>query len=142
MLHFFFDDIRSKVSQLPHSYIILKIFSKCLTPREQQKLILARFNLENIISSFALKTGTVNNNLIITSMSLHPLLLGAIKLWPHVTRCKTPVRETVFFAYSINLCHCSKRLGIDTSIPAYFNEIRIYSHMEKKLFYIQYFFFV
>ena len=31
--------------------------------REQWKLILTYFNLENILSSFALETGTMNNNL-------------------------------------------------------------------------------
>ena len=63
MLHFFIADIGSKVSQLPPSSINLKIFYKRLTPREQKKLILTRFNLENILSSLALETGIVNNNL-------------------------------------------------------------------------------
>ena len=67
VLNFFIADISSIVSQLPPSSIILKIFYKRLTPREQRKLILARFNFENILSSLALETETVNNNLIITS---------------------------------------------------------------------------
>ena len=33
--------------------------------KEQRKLILTRFNLENILSSLALETGTMNNNVII-----------------------------------------------------------------------------
>ena len=40
--------------------------------RKQQKWILTRFNLENILSSLALETGTMNNNLIINSTSLQP----------------------------------------------------------------------
>ena len=51
--------------------------------RDQRKLVLIRFNLENILSNLALETRTVNNNLIINSTSLQPLLLGALdtKLW-------------------------------------------------------------
>ena len=60
------------------------------------------FNLENILSSLPFETETANNNLIINSASLQPLLLGAIKILRHVTRYKTPARERVFFAYSAN----------------------------------------
>ena len=38
------------------------------------------FNLEKILSSLALETGTVNNYMIINNISLQPLLLGAIKI--------------------------------------------------------------
>ena len=62
--------IESKVSQLLLSSIILKIFSKHLTPREQQKLVLTCFNLENILSNLALETETVSHNLMINSMLL------------------------------------------------------------------------
>ena len=48
--------------------ITFKVFSKCLTPKEQQKLVLICFNLENILSSLALETETVNKNLIISNM--------------------------------------------------------------------------
>ena len=82
--------------------MILKIFSKPLTPREQRKLVLTRFNLENILSSLVLETGTVNNILVINSTSLEPLLLGAVKIFRHVPRCENPARERVFFAYSTN----------------------------------------
>ena len=47
--------------QLLPASIIPKIFSKCLTTREQRKLILTCFNLENILFSLALETGTINN---------------------------------------------------------------------------------
>ena len=77
LLHCFIAQIGLKVSQLLPSSILLKIFSKPLTPREQRKLVLTRFNLENILSSLALETGTVNNILIMNSMLLEPLLLGA-----------------------------------------------------------------
>ena len=141
MLHFFIAGIGSKVSHLPPSSIILKIFSKCLTPREQQKLILTRFNLENILSSLALETGTVNNNLIINSTTLQSLLLGAVNILRHVTRYEAPARERVLFEYSTNSYHYFKRSGIDTFIPFSFNGIRNFSHKEKiKLFYIQCFF--
>ena len=46
-------------SQLLPSTIILKIFSKRSTTREHEKLVLTRFDLENIISSLALETGAV-----------------------------------------------------------------------------------
>ena len=72
------------------SSIILKIFSKRLVPREQRKSILTRFNLENILSRLALETGTVNNNLIINSKSLQPLLLGAVTILRLVARYETP----------------------------------------------------
>ena len=62
--------IRSKVSQFLPSSIILKIFSYRLRPREQQKLVLTCFNLENILSNLALETEIVNRNLIINSTSL------------------------------------------------------------------------
>ena len=89
-------------------------------------MILTRFNLENILSSLALETGTINNNLIITSASLQSLLLGVVKILRHVTRHETPARKRVFFAYSTNSYHCSKRSGIDTYtfIPVSFNGIR------------------
>ena len=70
MLHLFIAEIRSKFSQLLNSSITFKIFSKCLTPREQQKLVLICFNLENILSSLALETESVNKNLIINTMWL------------------------------------------------------------------------
>ena len=76
------------------------MFSKPLRPREQRKLVLVRFNLENILSSLALETGIVYNILIINSTSLEPLLLGAVKISHHVTRYETPARERVFFAHS------------------------------------------
>ena len=63
-------------------------------------MILTCFNSENILYSLVLETGTVNYNLIINSMSLQPLLLGAIKILHNVTRYETPARERVFFAYS------------------------------------------
>ena len=57
-------ETESKVSQLlPSSSIILKIFSKSLTPKEQRKLILTRFSLVKILSSVVLETGAVKNNL-------------------------------------------------------------------------------
>ena len=117
------------------------IASKLLTPREQQKLILTPFKLENILSSLALESGTVNNNLIINSTSLQHSLLGAVKILHHVTKYGTPEIERVFFAYSTNSYHYSKSLGIDAFIPASFNVTRNCSHMEKiKLFYFQCFF--
>ena len=102
LLHYFIVQIGSKVSQLLHSSIILKIFSKPLTPRKQRKLVLTRFNFENILSSLALETGTVNNILIINSTSLESLLLGDAKIFHHVSRYETPAGERVFFAYSTN----------------------------------------
>ena len=86
VLHFFIADIGLKDSQLLPSFIILEIFSKHLTPREQRKLVLTRFNLENILSSLAIETGAVNNNLVSNSMSLQPLLLGAVNTLHHVIR--------------------------------------------------------
>ena len=100
--HCFIAQIGSKVSQLLPSSIILKIFSKPLTSREQRKLILTRFSLENILSSLALESGTVNNTPIINSTLLEPFLLDAIKVFRHVTRYETPARERAFFAYSTN----------------------------------------
>ena len=123
-LHFFIAEIRSIVSQLLTSSIILKIFSKSLKPWEQQKLVLTCFNLENITSSLALETETVNNNLIINSTLIQPLLLSVVKILRHVTRYKTPAREKVVFEYYINSYHCSKRSGIDAFIQASFNGIR------------------
>ena len=72
MLHLFIADIGSKVSELVPSSIILKIFSKHLTPGEQEKLVLTCFNFENTISSLSLGTKIVNNNLIINSKSVSP----------------------------------------------------------------------
>ena len=51
--------------------------------REQRKLILKRFSLENILSSLALETGTMNNNLIINSTLLQTLVLSATKILHH-----------------------------------------------------------
>ena len=102
LLHCFLAQTGSKVSQLLPSSIILKIFSKPLTSREQRRLVLTRFNLENILSSLALETGTVNNILVINSTSLEPLLLGTVKIFRHVTGYESPARERVFFAYSTN----------------------------------------
>ena len=99
----FIAKIGSKVFQLLPSSIILKMFPKPLRPREQRKLVLVFFNLENILSSLALQTGTVKNILIINITSLEHLLLGAVKISHHVTRYETPTRERVFFAYSTNL---------------------------------------
>ena len=124
MLHFFIVEIGLKVSQLLPSSIILEIFSKHLSPREQQKVTLTRFNLENILSSLVLETETVNNSLVNNVTPLQPLLLGAVKFLLRVTRYETLVRETVFFAYSNILYNCSKRSGIDTFSPASFNETR------------------
>ena len=59
LLHCFIAEIGLKVSQVLSSSIILKIFSKPLTPREQRKLVLTSFNLENILSSLTLETGTI-----------------------------------------------------------------------------------
>ena len=46
-------------------------------------MILKRFSLENILSSLALETGTMNNNLIINSTLLQPLVLSATKILHH-----------------------------------------------------------
>ena len=54
-----------QISQLLPSSIISKIVLKNLAPKLQRKLILTRFNSENILSSLVLETGTVNYNLII-----------------------------------------------------------------------------
>ena len=133
MLYFFIAEIRSKFSQLLTSSIIFKIFSKRLTPRKQQKLVLICFKLENILSSLALETETVNKNLIINNTWLQTSPLVTIKVLRHVNRYETPVRERDIFAYSTNLYHCSKRLGIDDFIWASFNEIRNHSHMDKMI---------
>ena len=71
------------IKSFPTATLFLKIFFKRLTPKEQWKLVLTRFNLENVLSSLALETGTVNNNLI-NSPSLQPLPLGVIKILRHV----------------------------------------------------------
>ena len=92
VLHFFIAEIGSKYSQLLPSFIILKIFPKCLTPREQPILVLTTFNLENILPSLAPETGTVNNNLVNNSMLLQPLFLGAANTLHHVVRYITLVR--------------------------------------------------
>ena len=98
-------------------------------------MILTHFNLENVLSSLALETRTVNNNLIITSTSLKPFLLGAVKILRHETRYETLARKRVFFAYSTNSWHCSKTTGIDTFIRASFHKIQNSTHIEKiKLF--------
>ena len=57
-------------------------------------MVLTHFNLENILSSLALETETVNNNLAINSTSPQPLLLGAVKHLRFVTRYEIPVRES------------------------------------------------
>ena len=67
------------------------------------ELILTHFNLENILSSLGLGTGTVNNNLIINNTSCQPLLLGAVKILHYPTRYKTLAREIAFFSSSTNL---------------------------------------
>ena len=96
--HFFIAEIESKVSQLLlPSFIILKICFKCLTPKEPRKLLLTHFNLENILSSLALETGTVNDNLIINSTWLQPLPLGVVKILCHVTGLETMMGEKVIF---------------------------------------------
>ena len=51
--------------------------------KEQRKSILTRFNLENILSSLALETGTMNNNVIINSTLLQPLVVSAAKTLRH-----------------------------------------------------------
>ena len=92
-------------------------------------------------SSLALETETVNNNLIMNSTSLHPLLLDVLKILRHVTRYETLARERILFAYFTNPYQCSKRLEIDNFIPAFFNGIKNCSHVAKiKLFCIQCFF--
>ena len=93
MFHFFIAEIRLEASQLLPSSIILELFSKRLKTRELRKLTLARFNFKNILSSLALETGTVNNNLIIYGTLFQALLFGAIKILRRVTRYETPVRE-------------------------------------------------
>ena len=65
-------------------------------------MVLTRFNLENILSSLALETGTVNNILIVNSMPFEPLLLGAVKIFRCETRYEIPARKRVFFAYATN----------------------------------------
>ena len=53
-------------------------------------MTLTSLNLENILSSLALETGTAINNLIIDSTSLQPVLLdNALKVLRHVTRYET-----------------------------------------------------
>ena len=59
-------------------------------------------NFHNLDYSLALETRTVNNNLIISSTSLQPLLLGAAKILHHVARWETSARERASFAYSTN----------------------------------------
>ena len=119
-----------------------RIFKVCteMGDLSSRKLILTRFNLENILSNLTLETGTVKNNLIITGTLLQPLLLGAEKILRHITRYETPARKRVSIAYSTNLYHCSKRSGTDTFVPPSINGIRNCTHMENtekiKLFYI------
>ena len=62
--------------QLLPASIIPKIFSKCLTTREQRKLILTCFNLENILFSLALETGTINNYFTNTKKNMKSKLLN------------------------------------------------------------------
>ena len=57
---------------------------------------------KNLDYSLALETRTVNNNLIISSTSLQPLLLGAAKILHHVARWETSARERASFACSTN----------------------------------------
>ena len=128
MHHFFIGEIGSKVFQLLPSSIVLKMLCKCLTPRQQRELILKRFNLGRFLSSLPVKTGTVNETLIINSTFFQLLLLGAVKILRHVTRYKTLARERVFFTYYY---HCSKISGLDTFISALFDGIRNCTHMEK-----------
>ena len=40
-----------------------------------------------------------------------------------MTRYETSAKVKAFFAYSTNLCHCSKRSGIGTFIPTSFCEL-------------------
>ena len=80
--------------------------------REQRKLLFTRFNSENILSSLALETGTMNNNLVINKTSIQLLLLGA-EDFTSLTRYETLVRERIFFAYSTNPYQCFKRSEID-----------------------------
>ena len=49
--------------------------------------------------------------------------------------------QYIFFAYSTISYNCSKRLGIDTFIPASFNGIRNWLHVKKNICNIQYFLF-
>ena len=42
--------------------------------------------------------------------------------------------QYIFFAYSTISYNCSKRLGIDTFIPASFNVIRNWLHVKKEYF--------
>ena len=46
-------------------------------------MILTRFNLENILFSLKLETGTMNINLIINSTLLQPLVLSATTILRH-----------------------------------------------------------
>ena len=78
------------------------MFSKSLKPGEQQNLVLTCYDVENILSSLAFETETVNNNLIINSTLLQPSLLSIRKISHHVTRYKTPARERIFFVYYTN----------------------------------------
>ena len=139
VLNFLIANIESNVSQLQPSSIILKIFYKHLTLREKQKLILTRFNFENILSNSVLGTGTVNNNLIITSTSLQPFLQGTAKILRHVTKYKTPAKNRVFYANSTNSYHYSNRSEINTFIPASFNEIRKCIPTEKIISHLMFF---
>ena len=57
---------------------------------------------KNLDYSLALETRTVNNNPIISSTSLQPLLLGAEKILRHVARWETSPKERASFTYSTN----------------------------------------
>ena len=59
--------------------------------------------MENILSSLALETGTVNNIMIINSTLVKALLLGAVNITHHMTRYENPVRERAFLANSTYL---------------------------------------
>ena len=81
MLRFFLLTLSQKFSNCYPLPKFLNIFQTL--DREQRKLILTSFNLESILSSLALETGAMNNNLIINSMSLQPLVLSAAKILCH-----------------------------------------------------------
>ena len=86
MLHFVIADnlLKSFLTAAPfHNF--QNIFQTL--DREQKKLTLTSLNLENILSSLALETGTAINNLIIDSTSLQPVLLdNVLKFLHRVTR--------------------------------------------------------
>ena len=86
MLHFFIAvhiDKSFPTATLFHNFqtIFQKFDTKVAT-----EIDLNMFNLESILSSLALETGTVNYNLILNSVLLQPLLLGAVKILYYVTK--------------------------------------------------------